>query len=77
MRRKGAAVLAGLFALVLLGTACGNRQRSDTGAGGASAVRVGSVAPAFTLPSAEGGSVSLADFRGHKAVLLYFSMGPG
>ncbi|HYT80027.1 MAG TPA: hypothetical protein VEQ37_12385 [Actinomycetota bacterium] len=77
MRRKGAAVLAGLFALVLLGVACGSGQRLATGAGGASAVRVGSVARPFTLPSAGGGSVSLAEFRGRKAVLLYFSMGPG
>jgi cytochrome oxidase Cu insertion factor (SCO1/SenC/PrrC family) len=37
---------------------------------------VGHAAPAFTLPSAAGGSVSLSDFKG-KPVLLYFSMGPG
>lgn len=37
----------------------------------------GGAAPNFTLPSAQGASVSLASFRGEKAALLYFSMGPG
>ena len=36
----------------------------------------GAKAPAFTLASTAGGSVSLADFRG-KDVLLYFSEGVG
>jgi len=36
----------------------------------------GDRAPAFTLPSADGGPVSLSDLRGRR-VLLYFSMGPG
>lgn len=39
-------------------------------------LRVGQTAPAFTLPSADDGPVSLSDFRG-RSVLLYFSMGPG
>lgn len=33
-------------------------------------------APGFTLPSSEGGSVSLSDFRG-KPVVLYFNEGAG
>ncbi len=37
---------------------------------------VGTQAPAFTLASTAGGTVSLADFRG-KDVLLYFSEGVG
>ncbi len=37
----------------------------------------GATAPNFTLPSAHGGRVSLGDFRGERAALLYFSMGPG
>lgn len=37
---------------------------------------IGAKAPAFTLASTAGGSVSLADFRG-KDVLLYFSEGVG
>lgn len=40
------------------------------------ALREGQPAPAFALPDAAGGSVSLDDFRG-KPVLLYFSMGYG
>jgi hypothetical protein len=37
----------------------------------------GTRAPDFTLPSSQGDRVSLADFRGERSVLLYFSMGPG
>ena len=33
---------------------------------------VGEPAPEFTLPSTDGGDVSLADFRGKQAVVLYF-----
>ena len=36
------------------------------------AVKVGDVAPDFTLPSKAGESVSLSNFRGQKAVVLYF-----
>jgi hypothetical protein len=41
------------------------------------APRVGTRAPDFNLPDAQGGRVSLASFRGDRAALLYFSMGPG
>ena len=34
-------------------------------------------APAFTLPSAGGGEVSLNDYVGEKPVLLYFHMAVG
>jgi AhpC/TSA family len=37
----------------------------------------GDAAPDFTLPSAEGGTISLSSYVGAKPVLLYFSMGPG
>ncbi len=40
-------------------------------------LRLGSPAPDFELPEARGGTVSLASFRGERAALLYFSMGPG
>lgn len=39
-------------------------------------VEVGQRAPAFSLESSSGGTVSLSDYAG-KPVLLYFSMGPG
>ncbi len=35
-------------------------------------VKVGDVAPDFTLPSQTGAMVSLKDFKGKKAVVLYF-----
>jgi thioredoxin-dependent peroxiredoxin len=35
-------------------------------------VRVGEPAPDFSLPATTGGTVSLADFRGQQAVVLYF-----
>jgi peroxiredoxin Q/BCP len=35
-------------------------------------IAVGDRAPEFTLPDADGRSVSLADFRGKKAVVLFF-----
>lgn len=37
----------------------------------------GDAAPPFSLPAADGRTVSLQDYRGKKAVLLFFSMGPG
>lgn len=36
------------------------------------AVKVGDIAPDFTLPSQTGTPVSLNDFRGQKSVVLYF-----
>jgi cytochrome oxidase Cu insertion factor (SCO1/SenC/PrrC family) len=38
---------------------------------------VGAAAPRFSLASADGGTIALEDYVGHKPVLLYFSMGPG
>lgn len=35
-------------------------------------VKVGDTAPNFTLPDQNGSTVSLSDFRGQKAVVLYF-----
>ena len=40
-----------------------------------SALRVGEPAPDFTLPDAGGRPVTLADFRGRKAVVLVFYRG--
>lgn len=58
---------AALLALLgLLLTACGAGGPPD----------VGDRAPAFDLPAAQGGSVSLADYRG-EPVLLFFHMAEG
>lgn len=37
----------------------------------------GDPAPPFTLPTAQGGEVALADYRGESPVLLYFHMAVG
>jgi cytochrome oxidase Cu insertion factor (SCO1/SenC/PrrC family) len=72
MQQRVRAVAALVMLVVLL--AC-TKQGSPPPA--TSGLHVGDEAPAFTLPSANGDSVSLADFHGHQPVLLYFSMGPG
>ncbi|MDX1977830.1 MAG: peroxiredoxin [Pseudanabaenaceae cyanobacterium bins.68] len=36
------------------------------------AVKIGDLAPDFTLPTPAGGSVTLSSFRGQKAVVIYF-----
>jgi peroxiredoxin len=37
-----------------------------------SALRYGQAAPAFSLPSSSGSTVSLADFRGQEVVLAFY-----
>ncbi|MBI2847383.1 MAG: redoxin domain-containing protein [Chloroflexi bacterium] len=39
------------------------------------AVATGSPAPDFTLPSSEGGKISLNDFRGKRCVVIVFLRG--
>lgn len=72
--RRSHGWLAAALLLLLLANACSQEQvpREGRGAG----VDVGERAPAFELPAASGGRISLADFDG-RPVLLYFSMGPG
>jgi cytochrome oxidase Cu insertion factor (SCO1/SenC/PrrC family) len=69
----------GVLLSVLLAAACTTGPESGGGsdAGDGGTVAVGDPAPGFTLPSASGQQVALAEFTGHKSVLLYFSMGPG
>ena len=75
MRARWLRLLVGSLALAATaGTAC---SRGSAPPGRSTDLRVGDTAPGFSLPSTGGGSVSLAQFRGHKPVLLYFSMGPG
>jgi cytochrome oxidase Cu insertion factor (SCO1/SenC/PrrC family) len=59
---------------LLVAAAC--TSNADPGADG-SFLSEGDQAPGFTLPSAEGEEVELADLTNHQPVLLYFSMGPG
>ena len=66
--------VAAAVVLFVLAAACGG-QGSPT-VEEPSAISVGDRAPSFSLPSAEGGTVSSSDYAG-KPVLLYFSMGPG
>jgi cytochrome oxidase Cu insertion factor (SCO1/SenC/PrrC family) len=72
MRSRALPLAVLMLAVVLVGC----EQRSPAGDGGAGPIKVGEAAPAFSLPEAGGGEVSLADYRG-SPVLLYFSMGPG
>jgi hypothetical protein len=69
-------VLGVLIALLGFAAGCSQseppRNESDR-----PTIKEGDVAPAFALPASDGGEVSLSEFRGKKAVLLYFSMGPG
>jgi hypothetical protein len=74
MRNRWLFGAALLVPFALVGVACGTGKPATSGEG---PVQVGAMAPGFTLSSAQGGTVSLADYRSHKAVLLYFSMGPG
>ena len=65
------------FGLVmLLAAGCAGGERA-TGPEGGDLAREGQPAPSFRLPSGRASSVSLADFRGKRQVLLYFSMGLG
>jgi len=72
MRLRPALVLAA--SVLLLAAACNNAGAPE---GDESFLSEGDRAPDFTLPSASGERVALAEFTNHKPVLLYFSMGPG
>ncbi|SFP05309.1 peroxiredoxin Q/BCP [Amycolatopsis arida] len=82
--RRGALIAGALvtaFAVVVLYLVYQSSEPSpDTSAGGsgyhhvAGEPGIGDTAPGFTLPSSNGGEVSLADYRG-QSVLLYFQEG--
>ena len=72
MRLRAALLVAA--SISLLYAACDSA--ADRGADG-SFLSEGDRAPDFTLPSAGGEQVSLADLTDDKPALLYFSMGPG
>jgi hypothetical protein len=71
---KRSHILAIFAVASLLGVACG---ASGGPPANGNFVGEGDRAPDFTLPSAQGPKVSSQDYVGRRAVLLYFSMGPG
>ena len=74
---RRASLLVTLVAASVLFSACSSPGRPNTSGAARQAPKVGQPAPDFTLPTASGPPISLAQFRDHKPVLLYFSMGPG
>lgn len=74
--KKQALVIASLaLTLAFVAGACASGRAPIEQPGGAP--DVGDEAPRFSLTSAAGTPVSLADYMGQRPVLLYFSMGPG
>jgi cytochrome oxidase Cu insertion factor (SCO1/SenC/PrrC family) len=69
-------LLGVMIALLAFGAGCSESAPPRDNSVGSS-IKEGDTAPAFALPTSDGGEVSLPEFRGKKAVLLYFSMGPG
>ena len=62
------------IALAIVTAACTRQEPPQSTQQGP--VEVRQQAPAFSLESTSGGTVSLSDYAG-RPVLLYFSMGPG
>ena len=63
-----------LSGAVLLGAAlcAGLAAQTAQQVGDPTPLKIGDVAPDFTLPSTQGGKVSLHDFKGKQAVVLAF-----
>ena len=73
MRLRSLVSLPMMFVVVLTGCGRGEPTGGGTDPG---PIDVGATAPAFSLPAASGGEISLSRYKG-SPVLLYFSMGPG
>ena len=74
MNTRSRFAIGSILALALAAASCEKSPESTQPIG---PIKVGAIAPDFSLPSAAGGEDSLSDFIGKRAVLLYFSMGPG
>lgn len=76
-RLISAALVALLISIVL--AACGGDDEKPkvVNHDDQSRLNLGDTAPAFTLPTADGGTVSLADYQGQSPVLLFFHMAVG
>ncbi|MFY9484883.1 MAG: peroxiredoxin family protein [Patescibacteria group bacterium] len=66
-------IIIGTVALLGILLWLGTRAQQSTSPN--AQITVGTPAPEFRLPSTHGGTVSLADFKGKKNVLLYFHEG--
>jgi len=82
---RTAAVLLGVFALGVLLAACGSDDKDEDSPQGASSdnfaqssLSQGQDAPDFTLPTSDGGTVSLSDYTSEdQPVMLFFHMAGG
>ena len=71
-----------IVAALLLAACGGDEDKKDdkptvTNHDALSRLNLGEAAPDFTLPTAGGGMVSLADYKGKQPVLLFFHMAVG
>lgn len=71
----GAVLLVGLAAFVIVnmfGGGTDDHYTPPTTPGDRAPLKVGETAPDFTLPNADGGPVSLREFRGKPTIVLFF-----
>lgn len=74
MKKETLVISSLALTLAFVAGSCASAGAPNEGQGGRN---VGGQAPGFSLTSASGTPVSLADHLGRRPVLLYFSMGPG
>lgn len=77
MRTKYLTLILFLLVAVLISCKSKEKDTPSTQSTPSEGLRVGSVAPNFSLPSSDGQTVSLADYVNKQPVLLYFHMAVG